>query len=172
MSFIYVLATLFTFATPNAAAARVPVVQEKDSVARVIDRLQLSKANFSILNRKKVAALLLLDKTIVLQMTDAGLDELGREMKKENSEKPSGMPKLLEKIVMSSVKALLDHGIEYQLSDLGEARVENGVLVLESKSGDRIFDETKINDEPVLATFAEADARRFAQLVNRAKHKH
>ena len=81
--------------------------------------------------------------------------------------------KLLEKMLLGSIKALLDHGIEYSLTDLKEARVEDGVLVLESKTSDEpIFGSVKVNDDNVLESFSEADARRFAKLVNRAKHKH
>lgn len=169
MSFVYALATALTLAAPVEAPAAAPVLQEKDSVTRIIERVSIRKATSSIVNRQKAAALLLLDSTIVLQMTDEGLKDLGKE---SDNGKPSGMPKLLEKMLLGSVKALLDHGIEYSLSDLKDARVENGVLVLESKSGDRIFEGVKINDDKVLETFSAADARRFAAQVNRAKRRH
>jgi hypothetical protein len=173
MSFAYVLASLLTFAVPSQPASPNPAIQEKDSISRVVDRLPLKSARHYIVNRRNTAALLLLDTTIVLQMTDQGLKDLGREMKSNSNEKPSGMPKLLEKMLLGSIKALLDHGIEYSLSDLKEARVEDGVLVLESKtSDDPVFSGVKINDDRVLETFSEADARRFAKLVNRAKHQH
>jgi hypothetical protein len=42
------------------------------------------------------------------------------------------------------------------------------VLVIESRSGDRIFESVELNDHKVLTTFSEADARRFAKRVHGA----
>ena len=146
-------------------------MSSNDSTTRVIDRLPLAAAKFSIINEEKHAALLLLDKTIVLQMTDEGLRDIRREVRKETSEKPSFMGKILGSMLASGVVSMLDHGIEYSLSDLREARVENGKLVLENKSGERVFESVNINDEKVLATFSESAALRFAKRVNAARKR-
>ena len=142
-----------------------------DSTTRVIERLALSDAKFSIVNEENQAALLLLDKTIVLQMTDEGLRHVGREIKRDVREKPTFLKTVLGAVLAGSVVTMLDHGIEYSLSDLKEARVENGKLVLESKSGERIFESVSINNDKVLATFSASEARRFAKRVNEARKR-
>ena len=48
-------------------------VHVPDTVAHVVDRSTLAKARFAIVSRDGTAALLLMDTTIVAQMTDTGL---------------------------------------------------------------------------------------------------
>jgi hypothetical protein len=164
MSVLFALAaaTLVAVAPASAAAQNAG----PDSVTRVINRLPLTAAKFSVLNEKDEAALLLLDSTIVLQMTDRGLQKLRKDVKRETAKEPNLLGKLIGSLVGGTVITMLDHGIEYSLRDLKDARVENGVLVLENKAGERIFESVQINDSKVLETFSEAEARRFAKRVN------
>ena len=140
-----------------------------DSVARIVERLPLTAANFSITNVQQEAALLLMDSTIILQMTDRGLDRLRKDVKKESTKEPNILKSLLTSVLAGSIVTMLDHGVEYSLRDLKEARVVEGKLVLESKSGERIFESVQINDNKVLETFSEKEARRFAKRVNEAR---
>ncbi len=48
-------------------------VHVPDSVAHIVDRSTLAKANFAIVSRDGAAALLLMDTTIIAEMTDTGL---------------------------------------------------------------------------------------------------
>ena len=48
-------------------------VNVPDSIAHVVDRETLAKAHFAIVSRDGTAALLLMDTTIIAEMTDTGL---------------------------------------------------------------------------------------------------
>jgi hypothetical protein len=151
-------------ATPAFAQDTSHHKTHEDSVVRVIDRLPIHKSTFHILNRKQETALVLRPSgTIVLQLTDRGLKNIKQEIDEEGK---SLVGKMMHAALAGAISKFLDHGMEYQLSDLKEARVEDGVLVFERKNGEKIFDDMSINDEKVMASFAPADAQRFAARVN------
>ena len=161
---LVIAAAMLVFATPAFAQKDVHVTVDGDSVVKVIDRVEIRKSTFHIVNVKQETALIVRDSTIVLQLTDRGLKNIKREIKKEGE---SALGKMLHAALAGAMEEFLDHGMEYQLSDLKEARVEKGVLVLERKNGELIFDEMEVNGEEVLETFSPEDARRFAAHVNR-----
>jgi hypothetical protein len=161
---LVIAAAMLAFATPVLAQEDIHVTMDGDSVVRIVDRIELTKSAFHIVNVKQETALIVRDSTIVMQLTDRGLQNIKREIKKEGE---SALGKMMHAALAGALEEFLDHGMEYQLSDLKEARVENGVLVLERKNGDLIFDEMEINGDDVLETFSRADAVRFAAYVNR-----
>ena len=160
MSFLAALTIAATLLNPQGRT-------QKDSVSRIIDRVPRSNATFSIANTKREAELLLLDTTIVLQMSGKGLNHVDRGIKKD-AQNDGAASKFLKSVLAGSVKSLLDHGIEYNLRYLKQARVDKGVLVLEDKEGKHIFEGVDVNDEKVMTTFSESDAKSFALRVNRA----
>jgi hypothetical protein len=162
----------FAICVANACAAlpAVPTIPARqDSVARVIERLPLHTSAFYILNDTRAAALLLRDTSIVLQLTDRGLEEVDRDVKRAKAD--GVLSRIIHGALAGAVTTMMDHGIEYSLRDLKEARVDKGVLVLESKSGNRVFGSVSVNDRNVIETFREVDARRFAKRVNDAATK-
>jgi hypothetical protein len=161
---LIIAAAMLAFAAPASAQKDVHVTVDGDSVVKVVDRVEIGKSTFHILNIKQETALIVRDSTLVMQLTDRGLANIKREIKKEGE---SALGKMMHAALAGAMEEFLDHGMEYQLSDLKEARIEKGVLVLERKNGDLIFDEMEINGEEVLETFAPLDAARFAAHVNR-----
>lgn len=149
------------------AERRISVSTAGDSVARLVPRLSPEDAAYSITTRDGRTALLLRDTSMVLQLTDRGLAELGREKRTEQED--GFLTELLGTMLRSGLRMLLDRGIEYSLYDLREARVEDGVLVFESVSGHEVFDGVEMNGGRVMEQFGERDARAFAQRVNRAR---
>jgi beta-lactamase regulating signal transducer with metallopeptidase domain len=138
-----------------------------DSIARLIPRQPLSAAAYAITSFDGRAALLLRDTTIVLQLTDRGLEEIGTPDADE--EERGFLTALLGSMLRGGLRMLLDRGLEYSLADLREARYESGRLVLENRRGNDIFENVQVNGGPIMESFAERDAREFAQRVNRAR---
>ncbi|HEX8451213.1 MAG TPA: hypothetical protein VF647_03895, partial [Longimicrobium sp.] len=60
---------------------------------------------------------------------------------------------------------------EYPVSELREARYENGRLVLEDREGNSIFKDVQVNDVQVMESFSPAEARAFAARVNQARRR-
>ena len=154
-------------ALPAAAQLRVSArVNAPDSVAWVVSRQPLGIAEATLRSRDRAFAVLLNDTTVVLQMTDRGLDEVGRRIETDSA---SGIgSRILARMLGAGVVGLLDHGIAHRLSALREARVEGTRLVLENVEGKRVFEDVDVNGRHVMDDFSPAEAERFAAAVNRA----
>jgi beta-lactamase regulating signal transducer with metallopeptidase domain len=157
---------------PQAAGGRprdaVQVSTEADSVARVVPRVPVSDAAFGIITQSGHAALLLRDSTIVVQLTDLGLEEIGRGDAREDEDRDF-LALLLDRMLRTGLRMLLDHAIEYSVADLREARYEEGRLVLESRKGGDVFRNLEVNGRDVMADFHPRDARAFVARVNAAR---
>jgi hypothetical protein len=136
--------------------------------SRIVPRLALDEARHAIVTRDGRTALLLTQRGIVLQLTDRGLrevaDDEGRETKKEGV-----LAELLAGVVRGGVRALLDRGIEYPLSDLRDARYRDGRLSFIARDGGTVFQDVRINDVDVMEAFHPRDARGFVVRFREAK---
>lgn len=162
MKLIVALAMLAT-ATPAFAQTSVQATVDGDSVVRIIDRVSVKKS-FHIVNRKQETALIVRDNTMILQLTDKGLKHVKQSIKEEGE---SAIGKIMHAALAGAITQFLDHGMEYDLADLKEVRVEKNVLVFERKNGERIFEDMEINGEEVLESFSPEDAKKFASYVNK-----
>jgi hypothetical protein len=144
-------------------------INDADSVAHIVDRAVPKRARFSIVSRDGAATLLLMDTTIVAQLTDR---ELARMDSHEATDTISGvMARMIARMALSVVKPLLDHGIAYHLRDLGDARYADGRLQLLRRNGDEVFKGTEIGHGPLMEGFTPADAKEFAKRAKEARAK-
>jgi hypothetical protein len=156
-------------ATASPAAAQLQVsahVNAPDSVAWIVSRQPLGIADATLRSRDRTVAVLLNDTTIVLQLTDRGLDQVSDKIENDST---SGIgSRILARMLGAGVVGLLDHGIAHRLSALREARVEGSRLVLENIEGERVFADVDVNGRRVMDDFSQTEAERFAAAVNRA----
>ena len=150
----------------DSATIRVSV-HVPDSVAHVVDRERTDQARFAIVSRDGQAQLLLMDTTIVAQMTDRGLAHISS---RENTDSIKGAAsKLFARMALGALTPLLDHGIAYHLRDLAEARYDDGRLLLIGSKGDEVFHDVEIGKGPLMESFSEEDAKKFAAKVRAAR---
>jgi hypothetical protein len=149
-------------------ARGVAITTGDDSIARIVRRIPVSEAAHAITTRDGRTALLLRDTTIVLQLTDHGLNQLGRDAETDEN---NLLAAVLSSMLRGGLRVLLDRGIEYSLRDLREARYQNGRLVLESRRGDDVFADVNVNGGPVMEQFSDRDARAFVRRVNAARSR-
>jgi hypothetical protein len=134
-----------------------------------VDRPKATDARFSIVSRDGLAALLLMDTTIVAQMTDRGLAKMNS---KEATDTISGvMNRMIARMALGALAPIFDHGVAYHLRDLGDARYANGTLLLLRKNGDEVFKNTELGHGPLMKSFAPADAKQFAKRAKEARAK-
>ncbi len=144
-------------------------VHVPDSVAHVVDRPSLASANFAIVSRDGTAALLLMDTTIVAQMTDTGLARINS---REATDTIKGtVNRLFARMALGALQPLFDHGIAYHLRDLANARYADGRLQLVRANGEEIFRDTEIGNGPLMESFTAGDARAFAARAREARAK-
>jgi hypothetical protein len=144
-------------------------VHVPDSVAHIVERPSLAKANFAIVSRDGTAALLLMDTTIIAEMTDTGLSRMNS---REATDTIKGtVNRLFARMALGALQPLFDHGIAYHLRDLAEARYSDGRLRLVRANGEEVFADTDIGNGPLMESFTPADARAFAARAREARGK-
>ncbi|MEP6999880.1 MAG: hypothetical protein ABI969_05345 [bacterium] len=144
-----------------------------DSTAHVVSRLPLKSAAFSIVSEDGRSALLLMDTTIVAQLTDRGLSALHQsaDSAAKSDKVENVFARMVAGAVMGALKPMLDHGVAYHLRDLGSAQYESGRLMLRNKAGKEVFGKMSINGKDVMESFSPQDAREFARRAKAASVK-
>ncbi len=138
-----------------------------DSVAHVVDRETLGKARFAIVSRDGTAALLLMDTTIIAEMTDTGL---ARMNSREATDTIKGaVNRLFARMALGALQPLFDHGVAYHLRDLAKARYADGRLQLVRANGEEVFRDTEIGNGPLMESFTPDDAKAFATRAREAR---
>ena len=142
-------------------------VNVPDSIAHVVDRVTAGQARFAIFSRDGQAALLLMDTTIVAQMTDRGL---ARMNSKEATDTIKGTAnRLFARMALGALAPLFDHGVAYHLRDLADARYADGRLQLLRANGEEVFSNTEIGHGPLMESFYPEDAKVFAARARAAR---
>jgi hypothetical protein len=140
-----------------------------DSVAHVVDRESAEHARFAIVSRDGAATLLLMDTTIVAQMTDRGL---ARMNSREATDTIQGQGnRMVARIVLGALQPLFDHGVAYHLRDMADARYADGRLQILRANGDEVFRDTQAGHEPLMESFTPGDAKAFAKRAREARAK-
>jgi hypothetical protein len=138
-----------------------------DTVAHVVDRETLGKARFAIVSRDGTAALLLMDTTIIAQMTDAGLSRMNA---RETTDTIKGaVNRMVARMALGALQPLFDHGIAYHLRDLAKARYADGRLQLVRSNGEEVFADTEVGNRPLMESFTPDDAKEFAKRAREAR---
>jgi hypothetical protein len=84
----------------------------------------------------------------------------------------SGFGAQIEKMVKGTVQGAIGKRASFPLSEVRGVRYDGEKLVFEWVGEPRrIFEGTKIDGKPLLASFDPTDARRFAEAVNKRKGK-
>jgi hypothetical protein len=142
-------------------------VHNSDSVAHVVDRQQPDHARFAIVSKNGQAALLLMDTTIVAQMTDRGLARMDSH---ETTDTITGaVNRIVARMALGALVPLFDHGIAYHLRDLADARYADGRLQLLRPNGEEVFRDVEIGKGPLMESFSPADAKAFAARARAAR---
>jgi hypothetical protein len=142
-------------------------VHVPDTIAHVVDRQDPDRARFAIVSRDGQAALLLMDTTIVAQMTDRGLANVNS--RKATDSIQGAASRLFARMALGALMPLFDHGVAYHLRDLADAKYEDGRLQLIRGNGDEVFRDTEIGKGPLMESFWPADAKAFAARARTAR---
>lgn len=144
-------------------------VHVPDSVAHVVDRQSTEHAHFAIVSRDGAATLLLMDTTIVAQMTDRGLARMNSHEATDTIQGQGN--RLVARMVLGALQPLFDHGVAYHLRDMADARYTDGRLQILRANGDEVFRDTQAGHEPLMESFTPSDAKAFARRAREARAK-
>jgi hypothetical protein len=171
---VVVSSTLFLAGTTALVSAQDSAtmhvtVHVPDSVAHVTDRELPSRARFAIVSRDGQAALLLMDTTIVAQMTDRGLARMNA---RETTDTIKGAAnRLFARMALGALVPFFDHGVAYHLRDLADAKYADGRLQLLGANGEEVFRDVELGKGPLMESFSADDGKAFAARARAARAK-
>jgi hypothetical protein len=159
--------SMATMARAQDSASMRVSIHVPDSVAHVTERVPPSEARFAIVSRDGQAALLLMDTTIVAQMTDRGLARINA---RETTDTIQGaVNRMFARMALGALVPLFDHGVAYHLRDLADAKYADGRLQLLRANGEEVFRDVEIGKGPLMESFSADDAKAFAARVRAAR---
>lgn len=150
-----------------AALAAPLSAQQRDASqdsARVLDRLEMDDADETLVTRRGDVALLIAGSDLVVQFTDAGLEELEAEEPEDDDESDSLAYRLMKSMLRAGMRELFDNALAVPIADIGRAEVVDSRLVLENHDGEPVFD-LEVNDRDVMDDFEPEAAREFAREI-------
>ena len=154
-------------ATDTAAAASAPSASEGS--ASVGD--SLAEGDVRIVTTNGGIDLALIGDSISTGLSPSALQTVRRETD-TTSVTGTGFGAQLEKVVKGTVQGAVGKRVAFPISEVREVRYDGEKLVFEWAGEPRkLFENTKIDGKPLLASFTADDARRFADAVNARKGK-
>ena len=133
------------------------------------DSLVLGPGDVMITNRDSSVDMALVGQKIVVRLSDKTMEKVRRETD-TSAVKDSGFGGSIERLVKRTVQSTLGQQFDYSLSDVRDARYENGTIVLDVNGKEpRLLANTKVGGEKLMESFRPEDAQRFVAAVNARK---
>jgi hypothetical protein len=173
---LLVVAVLALLAAPNTPArAHAAVCSHFHSSccsppARWSSRYNTHDARLAITTQNGDVTLVLTDDHVAMQLSDRVLRKVRRELRdKQDDGEDNVLAETIKTVVISTVRALLDHSVECSVRDLRDVSYRQGRLVFTTEGGKQIFDSVDVSDQDVLESFSESDAQLFVREFHRCK---
>jgi hypothetical protein len=142
--------------------------QDPGRVARR-DSLVLGPGDVLITNRDTSVDLALVGQRIVVRLSDKTMDKVRRETD-TSAVRDSGFGGSIERFVKKTVQSTLGQEFDYSLSEVRDARYENGTIILDVNGKEpRLLANTKVGGQKLMESFRPEDAQRFVAAVNARK---
>jgi hypothetical protein len=141
-----------------------------DPPARWAPRHDAEEARFVIKSREGHSVLLLTDEVVALQLSDRTLRDFRREIRNEQEEEEDNvLSHAIKSAVLSGVRTLFNKSAECPVRHLRDVEYRNERLVVITKDGEHLFENVEVNDEDVLSSFSERDAKAFVREFRKLK---
>ena len=133
--------------------------------------VQLGEGDIRITSRGGEIDLMLVGDRIVAGLSDSVLAKVRSETDTSDLDADGGLGASIEKYVKGTVQKALSKRVDYPLSDIEDARYEDGRIVFDYVDGANftMLESTKNDDIPLLASFSEEDSKRFVAAVKARK---
>jgi hypothetical protein len=150
--------------TAGAAASR-----DQGNVGHRDSALTLGPGDMKITNEDSSVDMAVIGQQIVVRLSDKTMAQVRKETD-TSALKDSGFGGSIEKFVKRTVQSALGQQFEYPVSDVRDARYENGAIVLNVNGKEpRLLANTKVGGKKLMESFRPDDARRFVAAVNARK---
>jgi hypothetical protein len=143
--------------------------RERARLAHRDTALVLGPGDVQIVNTDSTVEMALIGQNIVVRLSDKIMARVRHDID-TSALRDSGIGSSIERLVKSTVASALNQQLQYPLSEVREARYENGAIKLDvSGRQPRAFSSTKVGGRPLMETFRPDDAQRFVNAVNARK---
>jgi hypothetical protein len=133
------------------------------------DSLALGPGDVKITNADSSVDMAVVGQQIVVRLSDKTMAKV-REETDTAKVKDNGFGGSIEKMVKKTVASALGQQYTYPLSDVRDARYENGRIVLDVNGREpRLLANTEVGGKKVMESFRPDDAQRFVAAVNAKK---
>ena len=156
---------------PDAGPVETPPTPANTPSTTAAEEEPLADGDVRIVTTSGGIDLVLIGDTISSGLSPEALREVRRETDTA-AVHGTGIGADIEKMVKGTVQGAVRKRASFPLSDVRSVRYEGDRLVFDWEgSSHKLFENTKIDGKPLLASFAADDARRFANAVNARKGK-
>ena len=141
------------------------------SLTRSDSALVLGPGDVKITNVDSSVDMALIGQKIVVKLSDKTLAKVHQQTDTMGIQ-GSGLGASIEKMVKRTVASTLNQQFEYPLSEIRDAKYENGEIELNVNGKEpRLLANTKVDGKKLMQSFHPDDARRFVAAVNARKGK-
>lgn len=142
--------------------------QVQGNVAKRDSALTLGPGDVKIVNEDSSVEMAVVGQQIVVRLSDKTMDKVRRET--DTTHTDSGFGGSIERMVKRTVQSALGQQMTYPLSEIRDAKYENGAIVLEADGKQpQLLANSKFNGRKLLDSFRPDDAKRFVDAVNKKK---
>lgn len=132
-------------------------------------RFDPAAARLAINTRDDKATMLITDDVIAVQLSDGELQHIRREFREEQNEDDNALAQAIKAVVFASVKTVLNHSAVVRVRDVRDVVYVNGRLRIVTNDRDAVFASLDVDDDDVMTTFSDSDARAFVREFRRVK---
>lgn len=144
----------------------------RDSHTHWTDRRDTGRARIAIDTRDGGVSLLLADDALVLQLSDKTMRKVRRELREERyDDEDNVFAQAIKSAVLDVVGSMLDHGLACRIQDVRSVDYRDGRLEIVNRDGEPMFESVEVENDDLLASFSERDARNFVAEFERAKRR-
>jgi hypothetical protein len=153
------------------ADARPQTTAQGEKLSRSDSALVLGPGDIKITNTDSSVDMALVGQKIIVKLSDKTMAKVHQETDTMGVQ-GSGLGASIEKMVKRTVAATLGQQVEYPLSEVKDARYENGTIVIDVNGKEpRLLANTQVGGKKLMESFRPEDAQRFVAMVNARKGK-
>lgn len=162
-------------ASSNDVHFHCPAISSSDDhePMRWAERRDTRDAEIAITSDNGETVMLLTRDVLGVQLSDRVMKKITHKLhESEDGDDDGALGNAIKTAVLAGVHSLLNHSLECPIEDIARVEDRNGRLVIVSENGDRMFENTQVDDENVLSSFSERDVRAFVHEFNQLKKRH
>ena len=131
--------------------------------------LTLGAGDVAIVNTDSSVEMAVVGQSIVVRLSDKTMNRIRQETDTA-AVRDSGIGGSIERLVKSTVRSALNRQVTYPVSQVNDARYENGEikLIVDGRQP-ALFTNTKVGGRRLMESFRPEDAERFVTAVNARK---